>query len=145
AEIWYDGIDENCDGTSDYDQDGDGVAAYASGGSDCADTDATTLVGPEETRNGLDDDCDGSVDEGLAVAGDVRITEVMVNPGTVSDTVGEWIELYDASASDIDLYGWVLYSDDGGYLTITSSLVVAAGGYVVLGVDADTTLNGGVT
>jgi len=38
-EIWYNGIDENCDGLSDYDQDGDGYDAYTYGGTDCYDTD----------------------------------------------------------------------------------------------------------
>ncbi|MES2638887.1 MAG: MopE-related protein, partial [Myxococcota bacterium] len=38
AEVWYDGIDQNCDGLSDFDQDGDGFDAVGSGdGTDCWD------------------------------------------------------------------------------------------------------------
>ena len=38
---------------------------YAAAGGDCADTDRSRYPGrPDTTRNGIDDDCDGSVDEG---------------------------------------------------------------------------------
>ena len=37
---WYDGIDQDCDGADDYDQDGDGETAGGYGGTDCDDTNA---------------------------------------------------------------------------------------------------------
>ncbi len=43
-EVWYDGVDQNCDAKSDFDQDGDGQGAYSkSAGEDCNDTDATEV------------------------------------------------------------------------------------------------------
>ena len=39
TEVYYDGVDQNCDGLSDYDADGDGQDAIAYGGADCDDTD----------------------------------------------------------------------------------------------------------
>ena len=36
-EIWYDGVDSNCDGANDYDADGDGHIPEAWGGTDCND------------------------------------------------------------------------------------------------------------
>jgi hypothetical protein len=46
----------------DPDADGD---AYPAAGGDCADTDRNRYPGrPDTTLNGIDDDCDGSVDEG---------------------------------------------------------------------------------
>lgn len=89
-EVWYDGMDRNCDG-NDADQDGDGEVSCAVGGSDldddgdgavpvnqgscpawpenfsgtvdCDDTDAAVHPGaPEDNTNGFDDNCDGLVD-----------------------------------------------------------------------------------
>jgi hypothetical protein len=38
SETWYDGLDGDCDGSDDYDQDGDGFKSSSYGGSDCDDT-----------------------------------------------------------------------------------------------------------
>ncbi|MBM4365878.1 MAG: hypothetical protein FJ102_06650 [Deltaproteobacteria bacterium] len=52
--------DYNCDGSVGYDDaDADGFAACA----ECNDGDATINPGASESCNGLDDDCDGTVDE----------------------------------------------------------------------------------
>ena len=59
TETWYDGTDQDCDGASDYDQDGDGADAITYGGTDCDDTDPTSGTGGAEEPDGLDDDCDG--------------------------------------------------------------------------------------
>jgi large repetitive protein len=62
-DIWYDGVDSNCDGASDYDADGDGDDSDAYTGSDCDDTDATVHVGVADTwYDGVDSDCDGASD-----------------------------------------------------------------------------------
>jgi len=55
-ETWYDGIDQDCLGDSDYDADGDGWDSAAHGGTDCDDTDPD--VGPPE-----EDDEDGCEEE----------------------------------------------------------------------------------
>ena len=49
AEVWYDGVDQDCAGGDDYDQDGDGVAYDL----DCDDDDPTSLT------RAVDGDCDG--------------------------------------------------------------------------------------
>lgn len=62
AEIWYDGIDQDCDGGSDFDQDGDGAEANAE---DCNDEDAAINPSATEICDGIDQNCDGTADEGL--------------------------------------------------------------------------------
>lgn len=56
------------DATSNADADGDGVFAVAG---DCNDHDAKTYPGAPELPDGLDNDCDGDVDEGLYFIGDI--------------------------------------------------------------------------
>ncbi len=63
TETWYDGVDSDCDGASDYDVDGDGYDASAYGGLDCDDTESSTS--PDATDvwyDGVDSDCDGASD-----------------------------------------------------------------------------------
>ena len=82
------GIDDNCDGTIDEgvettyyaDVDGDGYGdlnattlaclqpfGYVLDNTDCDDTDATINPGATESCNGIDDNCDGTIDEGACV------------------------------------------------------------------------------
>ncbi len=62
-DTWYDGIDSDCAGNDDYDQDGDGFDTPAGGGDDCDDTDASVYVGaPDTWYDGVDSDCAGDDD-----------------------------------------------------------------------------------
>ena len=73
-DTWYDGIDSNCDGVDDFDQDGDGfvsslyvdiqtgdlVGTGLLSGGDCSDLEADIHPAMEETpMDGVDSDCDG--------------------------------------------------------------------------------------
>jgi len=80
------GVDDDCDGSTDegvtttYYQDADtdtygnasvstqacsGPAGYVADNTDCNDTNSAVHPGAAETCNGVDDDCDGSTDEGV--------------------------------------------------------------------------------
>jgi hypothetical protein len=63
AETWYDGVDQDCSGGSDYDQDGDGytqTGAPEGSADDCDDTDAIIYPNaPITYEDGRDQDCDG--------------------------------------------------------------------------------------
>ena len=78
-------------------------------------------------------------------AGDLLISEVLANPSAVSDSNGEYFELFNSSSAAIDINGFIL-SDDGSNLhviTSTDSLFIQPGEYFVLGSNGDSTTNGG--
>ncbi|MFK8026702.1 MAG: lamin tail domain-containing protein [Gammaproteobacteria bacterium] len=77
--------------------------------------------------------------------GDLLISEVMANPASVSDLNGEWFELFNTSASSIDINGLTI-SDNGNnshQISNGGSLHIAPGAYLVLGRNGDITNNGG--
>jgi hypothetical protein len=77
-----------------------------------------------------------------ASAYSIYVTEVMPNPAIVADASGEWFEIYNAGASAVDMTGWDI-TDTEGTFTMTSG-TIAAGGYFVFCVNADSATNGGV-
>ncbi|MCB9794835.1 MAG: putative metal-binding motif-containing protein [Alphaproteobacteria bacterium] len=64
TELWYDGVDQDCSGGSDYDADRDGYDLDSQGGSDCDDGDGAIHPGADESGDcddPTDYNCDGSV------------------------------------------------------------------------------------
>jgi len=139
------------------DEDGDSLP-------DCQDPECNNQAGPgggtcqtTETScaDSYDNDGDGDTDCADAdcaaeciTAGSLVITEIMKDPNVVADSAGEWFEVTNTSGATIDLAGLVIFSSSsGGEEThvIASSVPVAAGARVVLGISGDTGLNGGVT
>ena len=77
----------------------------------------------------------------------IVITEIMPNPSQVSDSYGEWFEIYNSSPDIIDLNGWHIRDNDNDDHTITtdnSTLLIQPGQYLVFCRNAGFELNGGV-
>lgn len=75
------------------------------------------------------------------------ISEYMKDPTAVSDSAGEWIEVYNAGAYDLNLEGWALADQGSNFHVISNGgagLFVAPGQRIVLGNNKDPLLNGGV-
>lgn len=75
-------------------------------------------------------------------AGDVLITELMPDPDAVGDGDGEYIELYNATSSDVDVGSWTI--DVGGDTDGLSGVTIPARGFAVLCVNATGSENGGI-
>jgi hypothetical protein len=82
-EIWYDGVDQNCDGLSDFDQDMDGVDSADHGGTDCDDTNGAITTGP--TPWYMDSDMDGYGDTGNSTLACIQPPNMVDIPGDCDD------------------------------------------------------------
>ena len=152
-----DGIDEDCDGqdsvspTVDADNDGDN---YTENDGDCDDEDDAIHPGATDIPdNGIDEDCDGADSTSSfltiedATVGTFFVTEIMANPGSVSDSYGEWFEIVNTTDSTIDLQGWSIKDLDGDEHELYSdqaSILISPEEYFVLAKNNDQSLNGGV-
>ena len=80
-----------------------------------------------------------------SLSGQLVINEFMADPALSADASGEWFEVYNRGASSVNLQNFRIASGNDAVHTITASVTVPAGGFVVLGRDANTATNGGVT
>jgi hypothetical protein len=75
----------------------------------------------------------------------LTINEIMQNPSAVSDSDGEWFEIFNSGDIELDLNGWTIKDAGSDNHTISSSLTINPGEYKVLGVNSNSSSNGGVT
>lgn len=77
--------------------------------------------------------------------GGVVINEIMQNPNAVTDTNGEYFELYNDGLQAMDINGWTIKDNGTNTHTINNGgpLNVPAGGYSVLCINKNNLTNGG--
>ncbi len=137
ADEHCDGVDEDCDGAIDedavdptpwyHDLDGDGYGDESSGGSscevpsdgstvggDCDDDDATVHPGATEDCDGVDQDCDGEIDDDchgcdVTVPDNYATIQAAIDDVEAGSTVcveaGTWVENIDFRGKDLWLVG----------------------------------------
>lgn len=68
------------------------------------------------------------------VAGDMVVTEVMLDPQTGSDDHCEWIEVYNTTGGSVNLFGMQVGDNDSqsNWGSVTSDVIVESGHYAVL-------------
>jgi hypothetical protein len=91
TDIPYDGVDTDCSGGSDFDQDGDGYSSADYGGTDCNDDESTVNPVATETFDGLDNDCDGVNDDGATADG----ADVLIMGANADDGAGNSVAVSD--------------------------------------------------
>jgi hypothetical protein len=94
-EVWYDGVDQDCDGANDYDQDGDSVEQ----GDDCDDTDSAISPIATDVCDGIDNDCDDEIDEGGEF---VAYLDADADGFGTGESLGQYCELPVGTASNAE-------------------------------------------
>ena len=77
----------------------------------------------------------------------IIISEVMVNPSSVSDSYGEWFEIMNITDTIVDINGWAIRDMNGDehvFFSDQTSIPVLAGEFFVLARNSDLVLNGGL-
>jgi len=72
------------------------------------------------------------------------ISEVMVNPAAVSDTRGEWFELFNPTDQEFNLRDISIGDDGSDRHRIETDLLILPGHFLTLARNGDVTLNGGL-
>jgi hypothetical protein len=76
---------------------------------------------------------------------DLVISEIMQNPSAVTDSNGEWFEVFNSGPDIVDMQGFEFLNGAATVdATINVSLIANPGDYLVFGVNADFDTNGGV-
>ena len=126
------------------DADEDGYFDASCNGDDCDDADPFVFPGGTEVHDGLDNDCDRMVDEGVLPYDALIITEIMKNPAAVADGDGEWFEVYNNTGFDIELFGLEVTDLGSNAFTVAQNVAVAPGSHAVLIKNGDPLANGGI-
>ncbi len=97
------------------------------------------------------DGCTSTCESGPVIAvpgaGDVVISELMINPDLASEPAGEWIEIVNLSGERLNLGGCDLVDDGTDSFTFTGpggGYFLDPGARLVLGTETDPDLNGGL-
>ena len=131
----------------------DAPTNHVADNTDCNDADSAVSPGGTEgtvsaDADGIDNDCDTYVDEGVIIAGEeyLLITEIMIDPSAVTDVNGEWFEVHNPNSFDVVLNSdWEFYDGTGSGFSPPSDYTITAGGYAVFTKLGPTSINGGVT
>jgi hypothetical protein len=83
-----------------------------------------------------------TADVTVIAVGDLVVTEIMFNPAGVADNLGEWIEVRNISAQTVPLAGFTL-GDGTTTHSVTGATSVAAGDWLVFGINSTLATNGG--
>ena len=146
VETGYDGVDQDCAGDGDFDQDADGQATtegpdgVGALGLDCVDTDASVYAGAADAwYDGVDADCAGNDDfdqdfDGYDSTADCDDSRSAVNPAAVEDCATSYDDDCDSDTNDAGAIGctdWYEDADGDGYGAAEACLCAATATYTI--------------
>jgi cysteine-rich repeat protein len=147
----HDGVGDVCDNCPLYangdqkDTDGDGFGDYCDSLT-CGNGKLEQYEVCDDNNLNSGDGCSHTCQIESFSPGAIIISEFMVKPAAVTDSLGEWLELFNTTDQPIDISGWNLHDDltQKHFISPGVPFVVPAKGFRVLGINGDKAKNGGV-
>jgi hypothetical protein len=106
----------------------------------CTDDACNFEVGCVYSDNGL---CNGTGGSDSS-DGNLIVTEIMYNPNAVTDTSGEWFEIYNAGSTAVNLNGWSIKDQGTDHFTFSDNIIIIPDDYATLCKNIDNSVNGGI-
>jgi len=78
------------------------------------------------------------------ILGPIVVNEILQNPSIVTDSEGEWFELYNPNAANVYLQNWTILDNGSDLFNITDPIIIPSYGNLVFGSNSDISTNGGV-
>jgi len=82
---------------------------------------------------------------GIPSQGDIIVCEIMQDPDVISDSDGEWFEVYNTTDAPVDMNGWRISDNGSNAFTVSGSFVVPPHEFALFVVNPDSAVNGGFT
>ncbi len=146
-----DGVGDACDNCAKIpnadqkDSDGNGLGDVCDLAT-CGNFSLDAFEGCDDGNKKPGDGCDAQCQKEFFVPGSIVISELMISPQASFVPFGQWIELYNASETSIDINGWKLKNSgiESHVIDSKSPLIIPPKGYLVLAYTLDVSQNGGV-
>ncbi len=146
-----DGVGEVCDNCPKYpnpdqkDSDGDGFGDFCDSLT-CGNGKIDAFEECDDGNTTPGDGCTSNCQTETVSPGSILITEALIKPKAVAESMGEWVELYNPTTQTIDLNGWTLRDEGSNVHKIVApaGLLVPPKAFVLLGANADNKINGGI-
>jgi hypothetical protein len=107
-------------------------------------TNITTNNSGNHSGNNNNSENNSTNENNSSDSGFIIITEFMSNPEAVSDSYGEWFEIYNKGPSQVNLFGWEIKDSGSDSYVFSEDWILGPQTHAVLCKNKNSSINGGI-